>query len=134
MRSRGTKGHRPSPPLPGTNSEARLLAPGRDRQNLRCLKPYGRKLDAFEQTQPKRFGGPVPGSAGKRESVKVPERGVEPLCPFGQTGLSRPRIPFRHPGQGPNDQSADQSAGECSRARSFCHSPPHGRSIKCQCP
>ena len=28
----------------------------------------------------------------------VPERGVEPLCPFGQTGLSRPRIPFRHPG------------------------------------
>ena len=30
----------------------------------------------------------------------VPERGVEPLCPFGQTGLSRPRIPFRHPGLG----------------------------------
>jgi hypothetical protein len=30
----------------------------------------------------------------------VPERGVEPLCPFGQTGLSRPRIPFRHPGPG----------------------------------
>lgn len=32
--------------------------------------------------------------------TKVPERGVEPLCPFGQTGLSRPRIPFRHPGMG----------------------------------
>ena len=30
----------------------------------------------------------------------VPERGVEPLCPCGQTGLSRPRIPFRHPGLG----------------------------------
>jgi hypothetical protein len=31
---------------------------------------------------------------------RVPERGVEPLCPCGQTGLSRPRIPFRHPGLG----------------------------------
>ena len=34
--------------------------------------------------------------------VTVPGRGVEPLCPLGQTGLSRPRIPFRHPGQGWN--------------------------------
>jgi hypothetical protein len=42
----------------------------------------------------------------------VPERGVEPLCPFGQTGLSRPRIPFRHPGLGPDDQPAgDPAAG-----------------------
>jgi hypothetical protein len=31
---------------------------------------------------------------------RVPERGVEPLCPCRQTGLSRPRIPFRHPGLG----------------------------------
>ena len=37
-----------------------------------------------------------------------PDQGVSagkvsrPLCPCGQTGLSRPRIPFRHPGRGPN--------------------------------
>ena len=36
----------------------------------------------------------------KPTKKSVPERGVEPLCPFGQTGLSRPRIPFRHPGLG----------------------------------
>jgi hypothetical protein len=48
----------------------------------------------------------------------VPERGVEPLCPFGQTGLSRPRIPFRHPGLG----LMIKQAGERPRARSFCHS------------
>jgi hypothetical protein len=40
------------------------------------------------------------------EVTNVPERGVEPLCPFGQTGLSRPRIPFRHPGLGPHNQPA----------------------------
>jgi hypothetical protein len=41
----------------------------------------------------------------------VPERGVEPLCPFGQTGLSRPRIPFRHPGPSHDQLTGDASAG-----------------------
>jgi hypothetical protein len=41
----------------------------------------------------------------------VPERGVEPLCPFGQTGLSRPRIPFRHPGPSHNEPIGDAAAG-----------------------
>jgi hypothetical protein len=41
----------------------------------------------------------------------VPERGVEPLCPFGQTGLSRPRIPFRHPGPSDDQLTGDAAAG-----------------------
>ncbi len=41
----------------------------------------------------------------------VPERGVEPLCPFGQTGLSRPRIPFRHPGPSQDELTGDTAAG-----------------------
>jgi hypothetical protein len=41
----------------------------------------------------------------------VPERGVEPLCPFGQTGLSRPRIPFRHPGPSHDQLTGDATAG-----------------------
>ena len=46
-----------------------------------------------------------------RAKAKVPERGVEPLCPFGQTGLSRPRIPFRHPGPNHDQLTGDAAAG-----------------------
>jgi hypothetical protein len=55
----------------------------------------------------------------------VPERGVEPLCPFGQTGLSRPRIPFRHPGRG-----HDQHGRRPARARIILPQLSHGQSIR----
>jgi hypothetical protein len=57
----------------------------------------------------------------------VPERGVEPLCPFGQTGLSRPRIPFRHPGQGP----MINQPGEGPQAKIILPQLLQGESIKC---
>jgi Phage integrase family len=55
----------------------------------------------------------------------VPERGVEPLCPFGQTGLSRPRIPFRHPGP-----SYDQHRYRPARARIILPQPSLPQSIR----
>ncbi len=69
------------------------------------VKPVGPKLNTG--------GSYRPEFSGLRERTRhwwsflparepVPGRGVEPLCPCGQTGLSRPRIPFRHPGRGPN--------------------------------
>jgi hypothetical protein len=52
-------------------------------------------------------------------SNTVPRRGVEPLCPCEQTGLSRPRIPFRHPGWGSRCHSAP--GYDTTRPEILCH-------------
>ena len=146
----GPKAHRPSRPLSGTSSEARLLGPmagltkpkmpeprhtkdiglssaplaaqaqdrasvegpGSEPTSRRCFHNPGdaktqplRRLDRHV-CRPDRSG-----SSTQATAREVPERGVEPLCPFGQTGLSRPRIPFRHPGQSHDQLIGHAAAG-----------------------
>lgn len=52
---------------------------------------------------------PNPPARPFAASPFVPRRGVEPLRPIGQTGLSRPRIPFRHPGRDLEDSATNLS-------------------------